>query len=398
MNNERVRHLTGRFRTAPVECVHFGPGSVASIAAECDRLGLSRLLLVVSASLAREIDVESRLQDVTGGRIAAVFDRGRAHVPDDAVLAGAEVAAELAVDGIVSVGGGSATDLAKAIALCTAHGVRTREQLLVHRSFVPDLDRSARGQLPLLPHIAVGTTLSAGEFTGVIGITDTVRQVKDIYGAPAFAPRVVVLDPELAAYTPRQIWVATGLKAVDHAVEALCSAEAQPIVDALAKDALRRIVEFLPQSYRDSSDLESAGQCQIAAWESIFGLPNVRFGLSHGLGHQLGGRAGIPHGITSCVLLPAVLEFNLEHTREAQTVIAGILAEASGESVSLGAAELLRRFVASHQLPIRLRDIDVRREDFATIASEAVADMVGAGNPRPVKDESEVVEILERAW
>jgi alcohol dehydrogenase class IV len=213
-------------------------------------------------------------------------------------------------------------------------------------------------------------------------------------------PRAIVLDAELAVHTPRDLWASTGMRSVDHAVEALCSTTAQPITDALSTDALRRLTRYLPISARDEKDLNAATQCQVAAWQSIFGLTNVNLGLSHGLGHQLGARCGVPHGITSCVMLPAVLEFNLEYTREPQARIAEIFAEAAGVTAdpAAGAGDLVRQFVASLGQPTRLRDIGVERSEFPALAHDAMADLIVASNPRPVTGEDEVVAILERAY
>jgi alcohol dehydrogenase class IV len=382
--------------------VLFGPGAANSLVGECERLGISRLLLIASPTLAKQVDLKARFDDATGGRVAGVFTGGRPHVPHDVVLAAAEAARAVSADGILSVGGGSASDLGKAVSLCLSEDIHTQDEMLQWRVVFeyPDKVDIPNTTKPQLPHIAVSTTLSAGEFTSIIGITDTVRQVKDLYITPTFVPRVVVLDPELSVNTPRQLWASTGMRAVDHAVEALCSTNAQPVTDALCADALARLTQWLPVSVKDADDMYAAGQCQIAAWQSIFGLINVNLGLSHGIGHQLGARCGVPHGVTSCVMLPSVLEFNLENTREPQARIASIFANAAGTRVdpNAGASALVRSFVESLGLPSRLRDVGVEPSEFPALAHDAMADLIVASNPRPVKDEAEVVSILERAY
>lgn len=389
----------GKFDTIPLERVIFGPGTRASLAVECERLGITRLFLITSPSLTKRLDVRGEFAAATGDRIAGVFTDGRPHVPDDVVLAAAAAARDADADGILSVGGGSAIDLAKAVQLCLAEKITTRGALLSWRAVFeyPDTLDVPISTATHLPHIAISTTLSASEFTSIIGITDAERHVKDLYITPTLVPRLVILDPELTVYTPRELWSSTGVRAIDHAVEALCSTNAQPITDALGADALRRLVAHLPASTRDAQDIYSAGQCQVAAWQSILGLTNVSLGLSHGIGHQLGARCGVPHGITSCVMLPAVLEYNLDYTREPQRRIADILATADAP-VELGAAELLRRFIASLELPTRLRDVGVTHDQFPALARDAMADFIVAANPRPVGGEAEVIEILERAY
>ncbi|MDQ0381158.1 iron-containing alcohol dehydrogenase [Amycolatopsis thermophila] len=392
--------LAGRFDVLPLESVLFGPGVSGSLAVECAKRSVRRLFVVASPSLARQIDVRERFAAATGGRVAAVFTGGRPHVPHDVVLAATRAAREAGADGVLSVGGGSAIDLAKAVVLCLAEGIDSAAALLRWKVVVSPsgTKQSPVTTAPKVPHFTVSTTLSAGEFTHIIGITDTTRGAKDLYLSPDFVPRVVALDPGLAAHTPRSLWASTGIKAVDHAVETLCSPRAQPVTDALAADALRRLTRHLPASVRDAGDLHAAGQCQLGAWQSIFGVTNVSLGLSHGIAHQLGGRLGVAHGVASCVLLPTVLEHHAEHTRGPQRLIADILAETTGHPAGLGAPELLRRFIAGLRLPTGLREAGVGREEFPAIARHTVGDLMAAAAPGPALGTDDVEKILGRAW
>jgi alcohol dehydrogenase class IV len=399
MTSIQGRPLVGRYDVVPLESVLFGPGSSGRLADECERLGVSRLMLVASPTLARTVDLRERFAASTGGRVVDVFTGGAPHVPDTAVLEAARAARAAGADGVLSVGGGSAIDLAKAVVLCLGEDVRTVEDLHRWRAVFsyPDKVDKPLSTSPKIPHLAVSTTLSAGEFTPLIGITDTDRRAKDLYVSPSLVPRVAVLDPELAVHTPRPLWASTGIKAVDHAVETLCSTRAQPVTDALSVDALRRLTRHLPASVRDSDDLRSAGQCQIGAWQSIFGLTNVSLGFSHGIAHQMGGRNGVPHGLSSCVLLPTVLEYNLEFTAEPQRVVAEILAEATGLPAEVGAAAQLRRFIADLGLPTRLREVGITKADFAPLAHHTMADLIAATSPRPAT-ETDIQTMLEQAW
>lgn len=400
MTTEHQTALAGRFDILPLESVLFGPGVSGSLAAECEKRSVRRLLVVASPSLARAIDVRERFDAATGRRVAALFAGGRPHVPHDVVLAATRAAREAGADGVLSVGGGSAVDLAKAVVLCLAEDIDTSEDLFRHKVVVTPSGTkvSPPTTAPKVPHFAVSTTLSAGEFTHLVGITDTTRGAKDLYLSPDLVPRVVALDPELAVHTPRSLWASTGVKAVDHAVETLCSPRAQPVTDAMAADALRRLTRYLPASVRDAGDLHAAGQCQLGAWQSIFGVTNVSLGLSHGIAHQLGGRLGVPHGVGSCVLLPTVLEHHAEYSRDAQRVVAEILAEATGEPTGLGAPELLRRFIAGLGLPTGLREVGVGRGEFAAIAHHTVGDLMAAAAPGPPVGAGDVEKILDRAW
>ncbi|MGP4090258.1 iron-containing alcohol dehydrogenase [Streptomyces sp. KR55] len=400
MTSERQPALAGRFDILPLESVLFGPGASGSLAAECEKRAVNRLLVLASASLARAIDIRERFNAATGGRVAAVFTGGRPHVPHDVVLAAARMAREVGADGVLSVGGGSVIDLGKAVVLCLAEGIDSSAALFRWKVVVspPGKKENPVSTAAKVPHFAVATTLSAGEFTHIIGITDTTRGAKDLYLSPDFVPRVVAHDPELATHTPRSLWASTGIKAVDHAVETLCSPRAQPVTDALAADALRRLTRYLPVSVRDAGDLRATGQCQMAAWQSVFGVTNVSLGLSHGIAHQLGGRLGVPHGVGSCVLLPTVLEYHAEYTRGPQQVVAEILAESTGQSGKLGAPELLRRFIAGLGLPTRLREAGVGRDELGAIAQHTMGDLMAAAAAGPPLGEGDIEKILNQAW
>jgi len=397
----KTEALSGRFNLLPMEGVIFGPGTLSQLGAECERLGMTRVLVILSNSLAKASDVEARIRGQLGDKVAMVFTGCQPHVPHELVLETAAKARSADVDGIVAVGGGSPIDLAKAITLCLAENVTTRDELL---AFAVKFTYPDKLEIPpmrgrAVPQIFVSTTLSAGEFSNIIGITDTIDLVKNLYIDDQLTGKVVIHDSELQKSTPRDLWASTGMRAVDHCVEALCSTSAQPMTDALCSDGLRRLVKYLPISAEDPDDLHAASQCYMGAWQSIFGLTNVTLGLSHGIGHQLGARNGVPHGITSCVMLPTVLEFNYEHTREQQAHVAAIFAQEMGVEVPAdGAAGIVRRFIESLNLPTRLSEVGVRKEDFPALARDAMQDMIVATNPRPVADEAEVVQLLEKAY
>lgn len=393
--------LAGRFNLLPMEGVIFGPGSLDQLAAECDRLAMTRIMLVLSPSLDRATDIRARLDGLLGDRIALTFDGSIPHVPDEVVLEAAAQARAAGVDGLLTVGGGSPIDIAKAVNICLAEGATTREELLQYavKFTYPDQVVFPAMDGEYLPQISVPTTLSAGEFSNITGITDTVELVKNLYVSDKITAKVVIHDPELSRHTPRDLWASTGMRAVDHCVEALCSAAAQPMTDALCTDGLRRLVTYLPISAKDPEDMEAASQCLMGAWQSIFGLTNVTLGLSHGVGHQLGARNGVPHGVTSCVMLPTVLDYNLDHTREQQAAIAAIFAEAMDvPAPAEGAGSIVRDFIASMGLPTRLSEVGVTRDDFPLLARDAMQDMIVSTNPRPVDGESDVVTILESAY
>ena len=382
----------------PIDRVVFGAGSVASLSNELDRLG-SRWLLLTTPSVSEKTPLAERIKQLVGSRRVGTYSRSSQHVPRRNVLEATQMARRLQVDGLLALGGSSIADLAKAVAMCLAEDITDAhglEQMRIEFRY-PDTVRmpQMRGTPP--PIITLPTTLSAGEYTHGFGVTH--QRIKHIYLHRPVTPKVIVLDPELTVSTPQWLWASTGIRAVDHCVESLYSISAQPVTDALCLDGLRRLVHNLPISVAHPQNAEARAQCQVGAWESFFGIVNVMSGLSHGLGHQLGAWCNVPHGMTSCVLLPQVMRFNLEHTVAPQARIGEILGARGDEYAKAeSAASLLKEFIAGLGLPTRIRELGVDRSDLRSVARSAMEDMVVKNNPRPVNSLSEVTALLEAAY
>ena len=307
-------------------------------------------------------------------------------------------------DGIVSFGGGTPNDTGKAVVLALAENFRTREEFDANRV---KFTYPASVEVPpvrgaVLPMIAVSTTLSGSEFTHFAGITDEQRKVKDLYIDPKLAAKSVFLDPEMTLHTPLWLWLSTGMRAVDHCIEALSSTNAHPFTDGLAAHALSALARYLRACKAAPEDLDARTHAQIAAWMSVCGLANVNLGLSHGIGHQLGARNNVPHGITSCVMMAPTMAFNQAHVGTRQALIAELVGcdirNLSPEQAAAAGRNAVVQLVKDLELPLRLRDVGVTREDFAAIAKDALEDLVVATNPRPVSSAAEVVALLETAY
>ena len=167
--------------------------------------------------------------------------------------------------------------------------------------------------------IAVPTTLSAAEFNAYAGISDPRHGIKESFGHRLIVPRVIVLDPAATLATPMDLMLSTGLKAVDHAVERLCSQQAHPFVLGTATEALKLLAARCPAHKATPEDMETRLDLQFGMWLSIgAGTSGVGVGASHGIGHVLGAACHVPHGHTSCVMLPSVLRWNLPANAERQ--------------------------------------------------------------------------------
>jgi alcohol dehydrogenase class IV len=320
------------------------------------------------------------------------------------VLDTARRAQEIGADALISFGGGSPNDTAKTVAMALAEEIRTLadfDRLTVKFEY-PDKVEVPAVTGAALPIFAIPTTLSAGEFTHFAAATDEHRQVKDLYISKKLTARAVILDPELTLATPQWLWNSSGIRAVDHAVEALCSTTAHPFTDALAVHALRMLSRFLRMSNAAPEDLAARLQCQIAAWMSVCGLANVSLGLSHGIGHQLGARCGVPHGVTSCVMMGEVMRFNRAHVGDRAGWILDAVGKGggpqSGPEAADRAADALQALITDLGLPTRLRDVGVTRDDFALLARDALQDIIVATNSRPVSSQQDVIDVLERAY
>jgi maleylacetate reductase len=388
--------LSGVYRFPQMESVVFGKPFAEALAQEVDRLDARAVFVLASGTLARTTDTIDRLRQVLGNRIAGVCAKIGAHTPRIDVVEAANAAREVRADLLVTVGGGSVTDAAKMVGLCLGNGVTEPEQLDDYRARTA-ADGKTQGppvKPPGVRMIAIPTTLSAGEFSAGAGCTDTVRHLKESYSHPTMMPRTVILDPEATVHTPEWLFLSTGIRAVDHAVEDICSVNGQPISEGAAYHALRLLGRGLPAVKADPADPEARLDCQIGAWMSMVGSQSgVSKGASHGIGHVLGGTAGVPHGYTSCVMLPHVLRFNHSVNGEKQARVS----EALG-SPEEPAAEVVGALIAGLGLPIRLRDVSVQPEQLDLIAENSMHDRWIHTNPRKIDGPAVIRTLLDAAW
>ena len=375
--------------------VIFGRPAHEAVVETADKLGKKRLLIVASKTLSRRTDVVSRITTALGERSVGVFDECVEHVPRSSVLQLAETIKRLQPDLMVTVGGGTPMDTVKVVLVALAEGISDEAGFDAWRIRVnPDGTRVVPVvRDPALRQIIVPTTLSGAEFSQLGGATDPIRQVKDLYTGRYIGGQVVVLDPAITVHTPEQLWLSTGIRAVDHAVETICSRRPQPFTDATCLHGLAMLARSLPINRADPSNLDARLDSQLAVWLASAGLGRVDWGASHGIGHQLGAVAGVPHGHCSCVMLPSVLRWNHSVNADRQAMVAKALGRTDGDAAQ-GVLDLVRALGQ----PYRLQDVGVRREHFPAIAKGAMQNMMVRANPRPINAEADINEILEIAW
>jgi maleylacetate reductase len=384
-----------RIELSTMEAVIFGVPAHEALAAEVDRFGAKRVFILSSGTLNRETDEVEKLRHALGPRCTAVHDRMTAHVPRADVIAATLAARAVDADLIVTIGGGSPTDAAKAIALCLANDVTKSEDIakLLTKTDAVGLQLAPDFNGPTVPQICIPTTLSAGEFSAIAGVTNEATGTKEMLKHPGLMPRVVILDPQVAKHTPEWLFLSTGIRAVDHCVEGICSHASNPYGDAQALRGLELLATGLAAVKANPADDGARLDCLLGAWLSMGPLASgVPMGASHGIGYVLGAKYGVPHGHTSCLMLPAVMEWNAPTNAEKQKLVSKALGHAEQD-----ASQLLADLIAGLGLPRGLASVGISQDDFGDIAEAALLTPWVPKNPRKISGADDVLKILEIA-
>ena len=311
--------------------VHFGVGSLTKLSEEASSAG--RVFVVTGRTLREKTDLVRRVEGLLGEKHAGTFDGMGQHTPGSAVEEAARQAG--GADLLVSFGGGSVIDGTKAVAR----------------------------KLGYAPQVAIPTTLSGAEWAHLVGVTDEAAGRKAGFADEAAVPTVVILDAEVTLPTPEGLWLSTGIRALDHAIEGFLSPTEHPVEDVTGLEGARRLMEHLPRSKEAPEDLRTRHELQIAQWLAYFGPKNTPMGLSHNLGRRIGASYGVPHGYTSCITLAPTLDVlgdGVPHQR--WKMLKGALGGNPGERV----AGLVRGL----GLPSRLSEVGVPEGDLDAIAEE----------------------------
>ncbi len=366
-----------------------------AVAAEAHARSAHRVLIVMAGTLARETTLKEEVSATLGARVAGLFTDTVTHVPRSSVLALVSAIRDANADLVITVGGGTCLDTVKMALLCLAEGITEEGQF---DAFAIRVNESGERETPYvssppLRQIAAPTTLSGAEFSDLSGCVDTSTQVKQLFSGAEIGPATVILDPAITVHTPMDLWLSTGVRALDHAVETVCSSAPMAISDAGALHAMRLLGESLLINKENPGDLDARLDSQVAIPLACAGLNRVPYGASHGIGHQLGAVAGVPHGYTSCILLPHVMAFNASAIGRRQHMISEALGDAA-KPAEAAIAEL----VSGLGMPTRLRDVGVTREHFDAIARGSLLNAWVRANPEPINHVDQVLEILEAAY
>ena len=205
------------------------------------------------------------------------------------------------------------------------------------------------------------------------------------------APVAIVLDPALTVHTPEWLWTSTGVRSVDHALEALGSLQSNYFCDGVADSALRYLAAGLPEVKKNPDDLDARLRCQVGAWQSMIPIiGGVPMGASHAIGHVLGGTADVPHGYCSCVMAPAVLAFNKPVNAARQARISACFGRPDGD-----ASQLVDAFISGLGMPRTLDAVGVGADKLDLIAEVTMKDFWARTNPRKIESPADVRQILD---
>lgn len=371
--------------------VYYGARLADAVATEAATAGLRRILPVVTPSLRNHRAVRDVLDGVEF-ILAPAFSEIRPHTPIDTVVSLIAAIRRSSPDALLAIGGGSAIDAAKIASLAIAAGADDIGDLLALKSAADADGELAPAAIdPSLPIIAVPTTLSAAEHGVIAGATHA--GTKHLFKSFELPPGTIVYDPWLAATTPPMLWLSTGIRALDHAIETFLSLDANPFTDALAVRGMALLRSGLRMAHDRPDDACARHDGQMGSWLSGCSIGRVRYGASHGIAHQLGAVAGVPHGLTSCVLLPAVLDYNAPVSTAKQAVIADACGHAGGS-----ASQAVRDLIRSLSLPTSMSELGVTRDALSRVAESALSNAFVRANPRPIRSPEDVMAILDAAF
>ena len=385
----------GLFSFLPLDRVVFGTPVATALQEEVHLRKAKRIFVVTGRTLNQKTELIQQATSGIADQIVGIFDGCVEHTPRDTVIALTHALRNAQADLIVSIGGGTVIDTVKIALVCLAENVERIEQLDDwHMAVNPDGSlRVPVVSEPPCRQITVPTTLSGAEFSDLAGGTDTRTGVKHGFTGRFIGSASVILDPAMTMATPDRLWLSTGVRAIDHAVEAMCAVNAQPFTDALAVRAIGMLQTSLRRYMTHPQDQEARLNAQMGAWLAATSIRRVHYGASHGLGHALGADSGVPHGITSCVLLPSVMRYNQSYCAKPLQQIAAAFGDASRP-----AADQLQALIAELKLPTRISQLSVPRERLAVIAEKGLANPFVRANPRPISQAADTLAILESAW
>ncbi|GGG13909.1 iron-containing alcohol dehydrogenase [Paenibacillus aceti] len=369
-----------------------GPGSVRFVAEEVAKLNLKKALLVTDKVL-NENGVVKQITDALdeGGIVYSIFDEVKPNPTTTNVHDGLAVFQKEGCDFIITVGGGSPQDTGSAIGILATNGGR-----------IADYEGVGKSKNKSVPIVAISTTAgTAAEVTINYVITDEARKLKMIMVDPNALPVIAVNDPELMMKKPKGLTAATGLDALTHSIEGYTAKGSFELSDAIAHKSIELIGRYIERAVENGSDLEARSGMGWGSFIAGLCYSNAGLGIVHSMAHQLGGEYDLPHGVANAMLLPFVMEFNMDACPDKFAEIARALgvdtsAATSVEEAAQMAITEVRRISRAVGIP-SLRESAFRVEDVEKLAKQALKDACTAANPKPVTKQ-DIIAIYMKAY
>ncbi len=369
--------------------IMYSPGLRSEVGYEMAQLGGTRAVIftdkgLVGAGVAGMVAEAVEKSDL---ELVGIFDGILQDARIDLINEGARFYREKGADCLIAVGGGSVMDTAKAVNILIGEGLD---------DFAPLAAQAALwdGAKPLPPHIAFPTTAGTGcEITNAMVVLDTEAHAKLQVTHPFCNSDIAMLDPELTLKLPAKITAFTGMDALTHAIEGVTSNNAQPISDGLGFHAIRMICRYLPVAVREPDNVDARGNMLLASTIAGMCFVNAMTGAVHALAHTLGALHGIPHGLANAIMLPHVMEFNLEERPERYMMVADAMGIPVDGKDPLEAGRLavqaVKDLLNEVGLTQTLKDFGVpgQREALQPLVELASGDGQISYNPRYVEEE-----------
>ena len=361
--------------------IQFEIGAIVLLPAECERIGITRPLIVTDRGVRAAGIVDTALNTFAGsaGQLP-IYDGTPPNPNENAVREAVAMFKECGCDGIIAIGGGSAIDLAKGVAVCARHDGPLKSFAVIEGGL-------ARITPATVPMIAVPTTAGTGSEVGrgAILILDDGRKVGVI--SPHVVPKAAICDPALTFGLPAQLTAATGMDAIAHCLETFMAPAFNPPADGIALDGLWRAWRFIESATRDPQNLDGRINMMSASLQGALAFQKG-LGCVHSLSHALGGlNPRLHHGTLNAIFLPAVITFN----RKAATVLnehkMARIAQAMGLADESQIEQAIRDMTRALGLPTGLRELGVSEEQFPRIVQDALADHSHRTNPREASAE-----------
>lgn len=369
----------------------FGLGALSKIGQCAKRLGGEKVFLVTDPGIIEAGWIDETIKYLEREDLKyVVYDNVVTNPRDFQVEIGAQLYLQKECDVIVAVGGGSAIDTGKGVAILSSNF-----------GSIHDYEGCNKITHPIPPMVCAPTTAGTGaDITQFAVITDVTRRVKMTILSRAIMPDISLIDPRLLQTKPQELIAATGVDTLTHAIEAYVSALSWPLTDPHAIHAIELVTQHLPQAVK-SRGLDALVGMSIACLEAGIAFSNAILGAVHALAHPLGGFYDVHHGLANSVLLPVVARRNLEHSLDKYAHIARVMGvKANGQStreLAMQVIEKIEKLLVEIELPAKLSQLGVKREDIPRMAELAQQDICLLTNPCPYSRE-EIEVIYHEAW